>query len=127
MAENIIELHNVSKEFQLNSSSKGLGHFQNFNLGRTKKKIKALDNISFTVEKGEILGIIGLNGSGKTTLLQTIAGLYTPDVGNIKIHASSQLWRMPTEIRPITNSTKYSSAWGGSPTHPASASKTPRS
>ena len=88
MTENIIELQNVSKEFQLNSTSEGFGYFRNFNLGKPKKKIKALDNISFSVEKGEVFGIIGLNGSGKTTLLQVIAGLYNPDLGSVKVYGT---------------------------------------
>ena len=42
-----------------------------------------MDDISFTVEKGKILGIVGRNGSGKTTLLRSIAGIFQPDEGYI--------------------------------------------
>lgn len=45
--------------------------------------IRAVNDISFTVEKGKILGIIGRNGSGKTTLLRSIAGIFRPDEGYI--------------------------------------------
>lgn len=45
--------------------------------------IRAVDDISFTVEKGKILGIVGRNGSGKTTLLRSIAGIFQPDEGYI--------------------------------------------
>lgn len=45
--------------------------------------IRAVDDVSFTVEKGKILGIIGRNGSGKTTLLRSIAGIFRPDEGYI--------------------------------------------
>lgn len=45
--------------------------------------IKAVENISFSVEKGKILGIVGRNGSGKTTLLRSIAGIFQPDEGYI--------------------------------------------
>ncbi|MFT4797845.1 MAG: lipopolysaccharide transport system ATP-binding protein, partial [Candidatus Azotimanducaceae bacterium] len=45
---------------------------------------KALDGISFDVEKGETVGIIGYNGSGKSTLLQLICGTSTPSSGQIK-------------------------------------------
>lgn len=45
--------------------------------------IRAVDNVSFQVEKGKILGIVGRNGSGKTTLLRSIAGIFRPDEGYI--------------------------------------------
>lgn len=47
---------------------------------------KVLTNISFSVKKGEILAIIGPNGSGKTTLLNIIAGILTPQSGEILIN-----------------------------------------
>ena len=45
--------------------------------------IRAVDNVSFSVKQGEILGIVGRNGSGKTTLLRSIAGIFQPDEGQI--------------------------------------------
>lgn len=45
----------------------------------------ALKGISFNVNKGEILGIIGKNGSGKSTLLNTVAGIFAPDSGIIDL------------------------------------------
>lgn len=45
--------------------------------------IRAVNNVSFSVERGKILGIIGRNGSGKTTLLRSIAGIFQPDEGYI--------------------------------------------
>jgi len=46
----------------------------------------ALDDVSFTVKKGEVLGIIGLNGSGKSTLLRIIAGVYKPNIGKVQVN-----------------------------------------
>ncbi len=46
---------------------------------------KVLDNISFTVEKGEILSIVGFSGSGKSTILKILCGLLEPDSGTIDI------------------------------------------
>ncbi|WP_457552269.1 ABC transporter ATP-binding protein [Desulfobacula sp.] len=46
--------------------------------------IKALQDISFTMNKGEIFSVIGPNGAGKTTLFNCISGLYKPDRGNIQ-------------------------------------------
>ena len=46
---------------------------------------KAVDNISFTVNPGEIVGFIGPNGSGKTTTLKLLTGIYQKDEGDIKV------------------------------------------
>ncbi|MGH4038714.1 MAG: ABC transporter ATP-binding protein [Sphaerochaeta sp.] len=50
---------------------------------------KAVDNISFKVEHGEILGIVGKNGSGKSTLLRAIGGIFSPDKGSVDLHDNS--------------------------------------
>lgn len=58
--------------------------------GRKKRDdFEALKGISFSLEQGEILGIIGCNGSGKSTLLKTIAGVFTPDEGSVDLHGNS--------------------------------------
>ena len=48
----------------------------------------ALRNISFSIDRGDILGVIGSNGAGKSTLLRTIGGIYTPDEGSMNVHGS---------------------------------------
>ena len=45
----------------------------------------AVDNVSFTLRRGECLGLIGRNGAGKTTLLKMLTGLIKPDAGRIEI------------------------------------------
>ncbi|MEM1675194.1 MAG: ABC transporter ATP-binding protein [Desulfurococcaceae archaeon] len=47
--------------------------------------IKALDNVSFTIRNGEIVGYVGLNGAGKTTTMKIAVGVLTPDSGDVFI------------------------------------------
>ncbi len=47
-------------------------------------QFKALDNVSFTVEQGESIGLMGLNGSGKSTLLKLVNGIMRPDEGSVR-------------------------------------------
>lgn len=56
----------------------------NFRKGR-KETFEALKGVSFSVEKGKILGLIGKNGSGKSTLLRALAGIFSPDSGSIDL------------------------------------------
>lgn len=56
---------------------------------KESKIFSAVKGISFEVETGGILGIIGKNGSGKSTLLRAIAGIFSPDKGTIDLHGNS--------------------------------------
>lgn len=48
-------------------------------------RFRALDDVSFTVEQGEVMGVVGTNGSGKSTLLKIIAGALTPTQGHVDV------------------------------------------
>ena len=52
-------------------------------------EFQAVKHVSFQVEKGNILGLIGKNGSGKSTILNAIAGIFAPDSGVIDLHGHS--------------------------------------
>jgi ABC-2 type transport system ATP-binding protein len=62
--------------------------------------LKAVDQVTFTVSRGEIFGLLGPNGAGKTTTLEMLEGLRIPDSGEIFIHAFNALKNMPA-IREI--------------------------
>lgn len=63
---------------------------KSFAKGEVKKSnvVRAVNDVSFSVNQGEILGIVGRNGSGKTTLLRSIAGIFQPDEGYIDVHGN---------------------------------------
>lgn len=86
MSEFAIKLENVEKSFRIFKEKKqSIFHLlTSFNdTTRSYERLKVLDNMSFEVKKGEMVGIIGRNGSGKTTLLKLIAGVLHPDNGVI--------------------------------------------
>ncbi len=60
----------------------------------------AVDNVSFDIEKGDFVGIIGHTGSGKSTLVQTLNGLLKPTKGTITLDGED-IWSKPKEIRKI--------------------------
>jgi len=67
------------------------------NLTKTFGKVVANKNVSISVNKGEILSILGENGSGKTTLMNMIAGIYYPDSGSIRINGEDVTIRSPKD------------------------------
>jgi len=69
--ENILEVRNIKEYFQVNT-----GLFKS-------KDLKAVDDVSFTIKKGETLGLVGESGCGKTTLGRTIMFLYKPTDGEV--------------------------------------------
>lgn len=100
--ENAIEVRGASKFYNLYERPQDRVK-ELFSL--TKKKYhtlyKALDQVSFTVKKGETLGIIGRNGAGKSTLLKLITGVITPSEGSIETHGEiSALLELGTGFNP---------------------------
>ena len=56
------------------------------NLSKSYGSLKAVDDISFSLKDGEILGFLGPNGAGKSTTMNMLCGLTIPDEGEIKIN-----------------------------------------
>lgn len=61
-----------------------------FKMKKSKTEVfEAIRGISFQVQKGQIMGIVGKNGSGKSTLLKTLSGIFSPDEGSVDLHGHS--------------------------------------
>lgn len=61
---------------------------------------KALDDVSFSIEEGDFVGLIGHTGSGKSTLVQLLNGLIKPDTGKVYIDGKD-IWNNPKDIRNV--------------------------
>lgn len=85
MKENVIEINKLVKEYKMFSGKKD--RLLETILPKYEKHttFKALNDISFNVEKGEILGILGKNGAGKSTLLKIVTGVVTQTSGKVKV------------------------------------------
>lgn len=80
-----ISVRELTKTF--NFFNKPCGLLLDFLLpGRKAKEFKALDNVTFDVKKGEVVGIIGTNGAGKSTLLKILAGTLDKTSGEVEIN-----------------------------------------
>ncbi len=81
----LIKVKNLSKEFKVYKRKKGfLGSIQNL-FSREHTVIKAVNDISFEVEKGELIGYIGPNGAGKSTTVKMLTGILVPTRGEIDV------------------------------------------
>jgi ABC-type polysaccharide/polyol phosphate transport system ATPase subunit len=81
-----IEFKDVSKQFVLQEDRTLKEFLPNLLKGKSwAKQITALSNISFTINQGETIGIVGKNGAGKSTILKLIAGVTSPTSGKVII------------------------------------------
>lgn len=86
MKNRIISVNHISKEIVL---------------GNSKNKIKLIDDISFEINKGEFLSIVGPSGSGKSTLLNIISGLSTPTTGTVSLESQDIYKLSPTKLAKL--------------------------
>ena len=88
----IIEIDHLTKEYRLGAMQGLKQTLLNTAARLTGKKVeerplfKALDDVSFSIEPGEVVGIIGHNGAGKSTLLKMLARISTPTRGSVKVN-----------------------------------------
>lgn len=87
MLINCLEVKNLTKLFAQN---------------RKKKKIIAVNNLSFNIEHGQIFGLLGPNGAGKTTIIKVICGLTRPDSGQILIEGYDNFKEKKDALKKIS-------------------------
>ena len=82
-----IEVAGVSKAFRIPHEQRVFfrDYFIHPFRRMTYERNQALDDVSFSVEQGEFFGVVGPNGGGKSTLLRTLAGIYVPDAGAVRV------------------------------------------
>ncbi len=80
-----IKVENLSKTFQVKKKEKGMAGSLKAILHPQTEEIQAVKDVSFTVEKGEMLAFIGPNGAGKSTTIKMLTGILYPDGGRIEV------------------------------------------
>lgn len=80
-----IEVKNLKKHFQVHRKEEGLRGSVKALFSRKFETVKAVDDISFKIKEGELVGFIGPNGAGKTTTLKCLSGLLYPTQGKISV------------------------------------------
>lgn len=68
------------------------------NISKSYGKKNALSDVSFAVEKGEIVGLLGVNGAGKSTLMKIMSGIISPDKGDIFV-SGQNLLNQPLKVK----------------------------
>ncbi len=82
----MIEVRNLSKTFKVYHHRKGFwGTFANL-FSRKHRIVQAVDNVSFTVMRGEIVGYLGPNGAGKSTTIKMLTGILVPSSGSVTVN-----------------------------------------
>ena len=77
----MIEMKGISKTYRVRKREAGLGNAVKALFSREYTEVKALNDMSFTISDGQIVGYIGPNGAGKSTTIKILTGILRPDSG----------------------------------------------
>jgi len=83
--ENIIEVNHLTKKYVTYKRGSDFKSSIKSFFKRTKVDVTAVDDVSFTIKKGDIVGVLGPNGAGKSTTIKMLAGTLFPSAGDIKV------------------------------------------
>lgn len=82
----MIEVKNLTKEFRMNKKYPGFtGAVKSF-FTREQTVTRAVDDVSFHIDEGEVVGYIGANGAGKSTTIKMMTGILTPTSGEVHVN-----------------------------------------
>lgn len=98
----IIAVENLSKIYPVAIKQPGLKGTLNHFFHRAYREIKAVSNVSFKIESGEIVGFLGANGAGKTTTLKMLTGLIHPSSGEVRVANYIPFRRQPKFLNKIS-------------------------
>jgi ABC-2 type transport system ATP-binding protein len=98
----IITVENLSKIYSVAIKQPGLKGTLNHFFKRKYKEVKAVQDISFNIEPGEMVGFLGPNGAGKTTTLKMLTGLIYPTQGQIRVADYIPFRRQPKFLTKIS-------------------------
>ncbi len=85
----LLEAENLVKEFKVTKKKKGLRGSVSSLFHPEKVRVRAVDDISFNIEQGDIVGYIGPNGAGKSTTVKMMTGILHPTSGYVRISGLS--------------------------------------
>jgi ABC-2 type transport system ATP-binding protein len=98
----VIHVSNLSKYFKVPTRESGLKASFRSLFQRTQRTVKAVNDISFSIEAGEIVGFLGPNGAGKTTTMKMLSGLLYPTAGQAQVLGFEPARRSANFLQQIT-------------------------
>lgn len=98
----VIKVSNLCKYYEVHHKEPGFWGSVKSLFSRKYRVVKAVDDVSFEIEEGEIVGFLGPNGAGKTTTLKVLAGLLYPTKGTVSVLGYTPFERHPEFLKKIT-------------------------
>jgi ABC-2 type transport system ATP-binding protein len=98
----VIEVRGLRKHFRVHRRPPGLAAALRSLWRRTYDTVKAVDDITFSIERGERVGFLGPNGAGKTTTMKVLSGLLHPTAGQVRVAGHEPFRRAPAFLSQIT-------------------------